>query len=186
MTSQAVQLLSEGKIGVIPTDTIYGIVGSTLIPDVVEKIYHLRKRAIDKPFIILISSLNDLNHFNIELTDKQRDFLQKNWPNPISVILPCPHDKWEYLHRGTNNLAFRLPKNVELLETLKQTGPLVAPSANFEGEKPAENIDQAKKYFGDSVAFYLDGGRINSSPSTLINLNIDGSYEILRKGDFTI
>ena len=47
--------LKNGKIGIIPTDTIYGIMGSALKPEVVEKIYSLRERSKDKPFIILIS-----------------------------------------------------------------------------------------------------------------------------------
>lgn len=181
-----VQVLKNGAIGVIPTDTIYGIVGSALTPDTVEKIYKLRKRISSKPMITLISSLNDLNHLNILLTDQQINFLKKIWPNPISVVLPVPGGKWRYLHRGTETLAFRMPKNDWLMQLLKSTGPLVAPSANFEGEKVAETIDEAKEYFGDSVDFYLDGGRIQSEPSTLVQLKGDGSYNILRQGTFQL
>ncbi|MBI2040193.1 threonylcarbamoyl-AMP synthase [Candidatus Microgenomates bacterium] len=181
-----VQLLKSGKVAVMPTDTIYGIVGSALFPETVENIYRLRKRATDKPFIILIHSLNDLNHFNITLTEKKVKFLEKIWPNPVSIVLPCGDAKLKYLHRGKNSLAFRMPKDEKLMEILKSTGPLVAPSANFEGEKPSETIDEAKKYFRDKVAFYLDRGRINSQPSTLIKLNNNGSYEILREGDFKL
>lgn len=175
--------LKLGRIGVIPTDTIYGIVGSAFIPETVEKIYKLKRRATDKPFIILISSLNDLNHFNIKLTDKQKNFLKKNWPNPFSVVLPVSSEKWKYLHRGTNSLAFRLPKDQKLMEIIKQTGPLVAPSANFEGEKPSETIDEAKKYFGRGVDFYVDGGRMVAKPSTLIEIT-DDSVRVLREGDY--
>lgn len=185
MNKKFVDFLKDGKIGVIPTDTIYGIVGSALNPQTVEKIYKLRKRAMEKPFIILISDLNDLNHLNIELTKKQRDFLQKNWPNPVSVVLPVVSEKWKYLHRGTNSLAFRMPKLEWLLDLLKQSGPLVTPSANFEGEKPAENIDEARKYFGDLV-FYLDGGTIKSQPSTLIDLNPKGEWNIIRQGVYKL
>lgn len=181
-----INLLRSGKIGVMPADTIYGIVGSALIPQVVEKIYKLRKRTADKPMIILISGFNDLNHFNIPLTNQQRDFLEKNWPNPLSVILPCSDKKFEYLHRGTDSLAFRMPKDKKLLKILKRVGPLVAPSANIEGEKVAENIEQAKKYFGDEIAFYIDGGRIKSKPSTLIQLRSDGSWKIFRPGSYQI
>ena len=170
----------------MPTDTIYGIVGSALLPETVEKIYQLRKRAKDKPFIILISSLRDLNKFNVKLTQKQKDVLEKNLPNSLSVVLPCDSEKFLYLHRGTKSLAFRMPKNEKLVEILQETGPLVAPSTNFEGEKESETIDEAKKYFGDDVAFYMDGGRINSQPSTLIKLENDGSYKILRKGSFNL
>lgn len=182
---QIINLLKNGKIGVIPTDTIYGIVGSALNEETVDRIYRLRKRSSDKPMIILISSLDDLKKFDIILTDKQKEFLQKNWPNPLSVILPLAGEKFKYLHRGTNSLAFRMPKNNKLAEVIKKVGPLVVPSANFEGEKPSETIEEAKKYFGQKI-FYVDGGKIKSQPSTLIKLKNNGSYIILRQGSFNI
>lgn len=173
-------LLKEGAIGVIPTDTIYGICGTALKKKTVEKIYKLRKRNPKKPMIILISSLKDLNLFKINLKRKTKVILQKLWPAKISVILPCKSKKFFYLHRGTNSLAFRLPKDKELLKILKISGPLVAPSANFEGEKPAENIAQARKYFQDKV-FYYNKGKLKSPPSTLIDLQ-NNKIEVLRKG----
>lgn len=185
MEPRFIELLKKGKVGVIPTDTIYGIVGSALNPEVVEKIYQLRKRSSDKPMIILISSLDDLEKFGVKLTYKQKEFLQKNWPNPLSVILPVSGEKFKYLHRGTNSLAFRMPKDKKLLEMLRQTGPLVAPSANFESEKPAETAEEAKEYFADQVAFYVKG-KIKSKPSTIIKLNEEGKVDILREGRLRI
>lgn len=184
MKFQFIELLKNGGVGVIPTDTIYGIVGSALNQKTVERIYQLRKRATNKPMIILISDLNDLKHFNIKLTNKQKKFLNNVWPNPVSVILPCSSGKFKYLHRGTNSLAFRIPKNEKLMEILKKVGPLVAPSANFEGQKTSETIDEAKKYFGNRVAFYTDGSEIKTIPSTLIELRANGSWKILRQGGF--
>ena len=186
MSPQIVKLLQEGKVGVIPTDTIYGIVGSALDEKVVEKIYLLRKRNSDKPFIILISQLSDLEQCGIQLTQAQKDFLTKHWPNPLSVALPVTSEKFRYLHRGKKSLAFRMPKDEKLLELLKETGPLVAPSTNFEGEKYAETIKEAKKYFGKKVDLYLDGGRIKSKVSTLVNLSKDGIPTILRIGGFKL
>lgn len=184
--NQIIKLLKEGKVGVIPTDTIYGIVGSAQNPETVEKIYKLRKRALDKPMIILIASLNDLNYFNITLTEKQKKVLEKIWPNPVSVILPCISNKFEYLHRGKKSLAFRMPKNEILLDILKNAGSLVAPSANFEGEKPSENIEEAKKYFGNKVSFYINGGVLSSLPSTIVEVNEEGEFKVLRAGAFRI
>lgn len=181
-----IKQLSESELGVIPTDTIYGIVGLALNPQTVEKIYKLRKRSSRKPMIILISSLDDLKKFDIKLTQTQDDFLKKIWPNPVSVILACPSKKFRYLHRGTNSLAFRVPSDRKLVDILKEVGPLVAPSANFEGEPPSQTVTQAKKYFGDQASFYVDGGKLESSPSTLIQLNEDGSWKILRQGDFKL
>lgn len=178
-------MLKIGKVGVMPTDTIYGIVGSALKPEVVGKIYQLRKRATDKPMIILIPSLADLKQFDIQLTDKQIEFLRKIWPNPVSVVLECKSEKFKYLHRGTNTLAFRMPKDERLLRILVKTGPLVAPSANFEGEIPSETVKEAEKYFGES-AFYVDGGLIKSVPSTIIKLYHNGRYVVLREGQYRV
>lgn len=183
---QVVKLLKAGEIGVMPTDTIYGIVGSALNPDVVENIYRLRRRTSDKPLIVLISDLNDLNHFNILLTKEQKDFLEKNWPNPLSVVLSCQQEKFFYLHRGKKSLAFRMPKDKILLGILKRVGPLVAPSVNPEKEKPAETINEAKKYFGNKIAFYVDGGKVESKPSTIVQLYEDGTRIVLREGNFGV
>lgn len=192
--NQIIKFLKMGKVGVIPTDTIYGIVGSALNPHTVEKIYKLRERAADKPFIILIANLNDLNQFNIKLTDKMKIILKKIWPNPVSVVLPFNEEKFKYLHRSKKSLAFRIPNNEWLINLLKQSGSLVAPSANIEGGKPSETIEEAKKYFGDKVDFYVDGGKmskapasaVKSAPSTLIRLMDDGSYQILRQGSYKL
>lgn len=177
-------ILIKGGVGVIPTDTLYGIVGSALLPDTVGRIYKLRRRAPEKPFIILISSINDLNLFGVKLDQFTKNFLETNWPNPLSVILSVTNSKWNYLTCGTKTLAFRMPDNKELLMLLKKTGPLVAPSANFEGEKPAETIKEAKTYFGDSVDLYVDAGKLSGLPSTLVSIK-NRQIRILRQGSFT-
>ena len=179
-------VLKNGGVAVIPTDTIYGIVGPALNENTVEAVYQLRKRSTDKPMIILIFSLDDLKKFDILLTEKQREFLNQHWPNPLSVLLPIVGDKWKYLHRGSNCLAFRLPKDEELIELLQEVGPLVAPSANIEGEKPAETIEEAKEYFGDFVDFYVDRGILKGEPSTLISLNEDSTFTVLREGEYKV
>lgn len=181
-----IELLKAGKVGVMPTDTIYGIVGSALNQVAVEEIYALRKRETNKPFIVLVSSVDDLKKFAVSLTKEQKDFLEKNWPNPLSVVLTVGGAEFKYLHRGKNSLAFRMPKKKELLELLKQVGPLVAPSANTAGGKPAETVEEAKKYFDDKVSFYLDEGELKSKPSTIVRLYEDGKQIILRTGSFKI
>ncbi len=185
-TDKVIRLLKSGKVGVMPTDTIYGIVGSALNPETVEEIYTLRQREKDKPFIILISSIDDLKRFEIRLTKEQKVFLEKNWPNPLSIVLVVNTDKFKYLHRGKNSLAFRMPNNGKLLELLRQTGPLVAPSANPEGIKPAETATEAKKYFEDNVSFCVDGGILKSKPSTIVQLLEDGTNIVLREGHFKV
>jgi L-threonylcarbamoyladenylate synthase len=178
---KATLLLKEGAIGVIPTDTIYGICTSAFNKKSVEKVYKLRKRNPNKPCIILISNFDDLKKFNVKLNSWQRKILEKLWPGRVSVILSCRDSEFSYIHRGTNSLSFRLPKDKLILNILKISGPIIAPSANWEGYEPAKNIREAKRYFGDKV-FYLDRGNLISKPSTLIDLR-KKKIKILREGE---
>ncbi|MEK7130923.1 MAG: L-threonylcarbamoyladenylate synthase, partial [Patescibacteria group bacterium] len=168
------KLIRAGKIGVMPTDTIYGLVGQALNKETVEQIYAVRKRNPSKPMIILINSIKDLALFGVDTDEKLKNILSQLWPGKISIILPITNDsyleKLNYLHRGSKTLAFRLPDDEALIDLLVQTGPLVAPSANLEGMSPATTIDEAKKYFGDSVDFYVDEGKITSHSSRLIKI----------------
>lgn len=166
---RAAFLLKEGAVGVVPTDTVYGICGSALNKKTVEKIYKLRKRRSEKPMIVLISSLNDLKKFKVKLKKWQKEISEKIWPGKISVVLPCLPEEFSYLHRGTKTIAFRLPSKKELLKILSISGPLVAPSANWEGYKPAKNIPEARKYFGNRV-FYYGVEKLEGRQSSLIDI----------------
>lgn len=178
--------LKAGEIGVFLSDTIYGIFTSALKQDSVEKIYELRKRAANKPMIILLPSVFSLDEFWITVGSGVTNFLNSIWPGPVSVVLPCQGDEYTYLNRGSKSLAFRIPDDSFLQQILKYSGPLVAPSANVEGETPSQNIEQAKKYFGNKVDFYVDGGEVRDrKPSTLIKIE-HGVIETLRQGEVSI
>jgi L-threonylcarbamoyladenylate synthase len=129
--------------------------------------------------------MDDLKLFGIKVDHKMKLILEKYWPGKISIILPCKYKKFQYLHRGTGGLAFRLPANESLREILLQTGPLVAPSANPEGREPAVNLAEARKYFGNKIDFYYGSGKLQSPPSTLIKV-VKGKVEVLREGTVKI
>lgn len=179
---QIAPILLKGGVGVIPTDTLYGLVGSALNARAVERIYKLRKRDLKKPMIILISSLKDLKYFGITLGENQKKVLKKVWPGKVSVVLESKSRKIDYLLRGGKTLAFRMPNDEDLLALLEKTGPLVAPSANLAGEKPAETYSEARKYFDEKIDFYVDGGKLSGEPSTLIELIESGKIKVLRQG----
>ncbi|MEK7519669.1 MAG: L-threonylcarbamoyladenylate synthase [Patescibacteria group bacterium] len=177
----AVRVLRAGGMCVIPTDTLYGLVARAFSKQAVARIYALKKRSKKKPLIILISSARDLAQFGIQADTQTHRALSKLWPGKVSVIVPCARAQFQYLHRGTETLAFRVPKSKLLRTLLHATGPLVAPSANPEGEPPARTVREARRYFGDEVDCYVSGGRKAGKPSTLVVLR-DGWVTILRKG----
>jgi len=181
---EAAELIKMGEIGVFPTDTIYGLVGSALDRLVVERIYHIKKRNKNKPFIVLIGSLGDLRKFGLKIPIKLMPLVRVLWPGPVSLIFHCKSKKWFYLHRGSKTLAVRLPKNPVIRSILKKTGPLVAPSANLSDKSPAGNLKEAWQYFGDTVDFYVAGRTSDSiKPSTLLRIDEKSfTLTMLREG----
>ena len=184
-----IKVLQEDGVVIMPTDTIYGIVGKAQEEFVVNRIYTIRKRNPTKPCIILIGSMDELEKFSVILTQEQQNKIEEFWftksgvegKRPTSIVLDCLDPALEYLHRGTNTLAFRLPASQTLRDLLLKTGPLIAPSANLETIPPCETMEDAKKYFGDLVDLYIDGGTIKNKASKLIKLHKDGSVTILRE-----
>jgi L-threonylcarbamoyladenylate synthase len=171
-----VSLLSGGGVGILRTDTLYGIVARADNEAAVERVYSVKGRTPTKPPIILIASTDQLLNDYDQKTMKR---VSQLWPGKVSVILPAPNaPKW--LVRSGDSLAYRMPNNPELRELLQRTGPLVAPSANPEGLPPAMDINEAVEYFGEKVDFYVDGGRVeDNTPSQLYRL-LDDDMERLR------
>ena len=174
-----IKILQEGGVAVMPTDTLYGIVGKAENEDVVNRIYTIRKRNPEKPCIILIGDIGELEKFGIVITQEQKKTIEK-YKEPTSFILDCLGERFSYLHRGTKTLAFRLPAQKDLQNLLKKTGPLIAPSANLEARPPSENIAEAKRYFGRLVDLYINGGEIKGKASKIVRLYKDGSVDVLR------
>src|SRR3989344_3567657 len=170
-TNEVKDILRRNGVGVVPTDTIYGISAPALSEQAVMRIYKIRERDLKKPMIILISSLADLSKFGIRPAGITRKILKDNWPAR----------KFFYLHRGTKALAFRMPKNAKLRDLIREVGPLVSTSVNYEGKPPAKNIGEARKYFGDRMDFYVDAGELDSAPSPLIAVK-RGQISVLRQG----
>jgi L-threonylcarbamoyladenylate synthase len=180
---KAIKILKKEGVVVLPTDTLYGIVGKAQSKKVVERIYKIKDRSENKPFIVLITSFKDLEIFEVRIDKEQAKFLEKIWPGKVSVILSCKLLKYNYLHRDEKAIAFRMigKKNLNLFNLIKKVGPLVAPSANKQGERPAENIAKAKKYFGDEVDLYINAGTKKSTSSTLIKYE-NKNRIVLRQG----
>lgn len=176
-----INLIISGGIGVVPTDTLYGLVASANNEQAVKRLYSLKNRE-KKPGTLIASSIEQL--VDLGLKKRYLTAVAQYWPNSISVVIPTD-SRLEYLHQGQKSLAVRLPADVNLIDLLNKTGPLITTSANLPGEEPSTNISEAKKYYGDKVDFYVDGGRLNVVPSTVIRV-IDDAIEILRQGKVKI
>lgn len=171
-----VKLIVNGGVGILRTDTLYGIVGRADNKETVERIYSIKERTPTKSPIVLIASTDQL--FDI-YDQKTLDRLHALWPSKTSVILPS-NGPQDWLTRSNQSIAYRMPDNEALRTLLRQTGPLIAPSANPEGVEPAMDYTEAHRYFGDEVDFYVDQGRVDdATPSALYRL-LDDGWERLR------
>lgn len=170
-------ILISGGIGVLKTDTIYGVVARASKKEAVERIYTLKGRDDNKSPIVLINSLEQL--FEVPST-QLRQILTQVWPDKVSVIVPSSSAP-DWITRGNHSVAYRMPNDTALAALIQQTGPLIAPSANPQGDEPAVDIQQAEAYFGDDVDFYVDQGTVSdNTPSQLLRLLPDGTMERLR------
>lgn len=179
MSDEIIVKIKDGQVGVMPTDTVFGIVASALLPDSVKRIYREKSRPVDKPFVIIISDYDQLSLMGIDLSPGVKQSLDKIWPAPVSVLLPCPGESFNYLHRGTQELAVRIPDSQKLCEFLGKTGPMVATSANLSGMPMPDNLADIKEQL-PNLDFYEDGptGLI---PSSLVRLNSDGTMHTLTR-----
>lgn len=173
-----IDALKNGNVGVLPSDTVYGLMTSVYNTDAVTRLYALKHRE-NKPGTIIAASLDQL----VELGLKRRYLTAVNayWPGPISIVIPCGNEL-AYLHQGKDSLAVRVPSDPYMQSILEHTGPLLTSSANHPGEPTANTMQQAADTFGDEVDFYVDGGDLSGrEPSTVIRI-VDDAIEILRQG----
>lgn len=180
-----VDQLLAGAVGVLPTDTVYGVVCAAADTVAVARLYALKHRE-HKPGTIIAADIDQL----VALGLKKRYLtpVADYWPGAVSVVIPCglEHPELAYLHQDVGSLAVRLPSGDALQALLRRTGPLLTSSANLPAQPPAATLEQARGYFGDTVDFYVDGGDYGQHlPSTVIRI-VDDAIEVLRPGAVTI
>lgn len=174
----AISLLNDGKIGVLLTDTVYGLVAKADNRSAVTRLYQLKNRK-NKPGTVIASNIEQL--VNLGLPKNELTIANQFWPGQVSVIINLD-DNFSYLHQSINSVAFRVVKDARIKKILEQTGPLITSSANHPGAPTANNILEAIEYFDDLIDFYLDDGEIvNQAPSTVVKI-IDDNVQILRHG----
>ncbi len=147
--SKAVELLKNDQIIGLPTETVYGLAGRANSPIAIQKIYTLKNRPAQNPLIIHISSAESLAEYLLEPIETLASLSSLFWPGPLTLVVPIkPHTIPTIGRAGLSTAAFRVP----LLETtralIRETGPLVAPSANISGKPSATKPEHIEADFG--------------------------------------
>lgn len=178
---EASRVLERGGMVCFPTDTIYGLLASALNREAVERLYSFR-RPSNRPFLLLLPSVDWLETLDLLVGRRHLQLLSEF---NATFIFYKRNSIPLYLTRGKRSLAVRIPpKGSSILELLQRLGkPVVAPSANPEGEKPATNIEEAMAYFGKLVDLYVDGGERAGKPSTVLRAIYPHGLRLVREGN---
>lgn len=168
--------LSKGQVAVLRTDTLYGLVARVDDEEGVEKVYTLKGRDFNKPCIVLVADQESIGEHGKLVGQVTQGYRGQ----PVTVVVPKSHEP-EWVTRGGSSVAYRIPQDEGLQKLLKETGPLIAPSANPQDLPPARTIGEAKEYFSDQVDMYFDGGEVPEyvAPSQVVEI-LDGTEKILR------
>lgn len=170
--SEAARILANGKLVVLPTDTIYGF--STIIPEGAPLIIKAKGRDEGKPFITLIADPGDISQYtHVSIPSS----LLNLWPGSLTLVVPT--------EEGTR--AFRCPGDEWLRTVIRLLGrPIYSTSVNKAGEQPINRISEILTVFGTVATLIVDAGDItNTSASTIVDLCGD-TIRILRQGSLKI
>jgi L-threonylcarbamoyladenylate synthase len=179
MRTAAESLAQPAAVGVIPTDTVYGLAARAADQAAAAKLYEIKGRK-SKPGTIIAADIEQLE--DLGLKHRYLKAVEQFWPGAVSVVIPVSDPELEYLHQDQMSLAVRVPDDAKLQKLLAKTGPLLTSSANLPGQPVSTTIEQAKAVFGDQVDFYEDGGNLaGREPSTVIRI-VDDAIEVLRPG----
>ncbi|MFP8916520.1 L-threonylcarbamoyladenylate synthase [Enterococcus innesii] len=158
--NEATAILAEGGLVAFPTETVYGLGASALLPNAVAQVYQVKGRPSDNPLIVHIAEPEQLEPF----VDNKHPFADKLmetfWPGPLTLIFSIKKDSLpSIVTGGLSTAAFRMPNNTKTLALIKQAQqPLVGPSANTSGKPSPTSAAHVQHDLAGKIAGILDDG----------------------------
>jgi len=163
--------LDSGGVIAFPTDTFYGLGADPFDPDALSEIFRIKQRPPEKPLLILIHSIDQLDNLTHGVSDNARKLMKYFWPGPLTLLFKAAADLPEALTAGTGTVGVRLPGHLftrKLLEALDR--PLTAPSANISGMGESTTSQQVENTLGEKLDLIIDGGPApGGKPSTIVD-----------------
>ena len=178
MTSirEARNALRNGSLIIYPTDTVWGIGCDPFNQESVDILFKMKGKK-ENGVSILINDKRRITEFCL-VKKRYVNLNEKLLPGPVTLILKS---KIKFAKGVTkkDNIAVRIPNNKTSISLVKEN-PIITTSANLHGKKIAQNIDEARKIFGNSC-IYLDGEKPTGIESTIIDLT-NNKPKIIRIG----
>lgn len=181
--SQAAELLMNGALVAVPTETVYGLAGNGLNAETVERIYEVKGRPSIKPLSLMVPGLEAMDDYCVDVPEGARLLAEKFWPGPLTIVLKaCKHIPPIVL-AGGDTVGLRCPQHPMTLELLRLAGiPFAAPSANPSSAESPKTAEKVREYFDGRIEGIVNGGACGIGlESTIIDMS-KLPYKILRQG----
>jgi len=181
------EALRSGKVAVLPTDTVYGLVALPTATEAVDKIFELKNRPRDFNLPIMVTEIGELEDLGLDINRYAKLLLESSFvPGALSLILgfrDAPRPSWL---DGRHEVAIRIPNHEFMLKLLSQTGPLLATSANrHRSEIDICHLPEILDDLQSTPDLIVDGGILSGRSSTIINCRYK-EISMERRGDITI
>jgi len=155
----AAALLQNNEVVAIPTETVYGLAGNALNPEVVKKIFAIKNRPLSNPLILHLSDFNQLDRYATEIPPTAATLAEHFWPGPLTLLLPKNSCVPGVVTAGLPRVAVRIPSHPVALQLLRSLPfPLAAPSANPFGYISPTSAEDVRRMLHGKISYVLDGG----------------------------
>ncbi|MFN8629590.1 MAG: L-threonylcarbamoyladenylate synthase [Chloroflexota bacterium] len=181
--AEAIELLRDGGIVAVPTDTVYGIAADMALPDAIERLFAAKQRPPEKAVAVLLADAAQAGELGV-VTAAAQVLAERFWPGGLTLVLPVRHEARlpRVLAGGAPTIGVRVPDHPTPRALAAVLGPLPTTSANRSGEADARDAREILDRLGESLALVLDGGPIRGGPaSTVVNCTLEWP-SILREG----
>lgn len=179
--SQAIAALQSGKVIAVPTETVYGLAACLDQPNAIEHIFILKGRPRANPLIIHLADWQDTQRYITSYPPGFEVLAQAFWPGSLTCILPVHSNVPSIVRAGLPTAGFRVPDLALTRQLIKETGPLVMPSANLSGRPSATWPEHVEEDFGVDFPV-LDGGVCSKGVESTILLYREPEWVIVRLG----
>jgi L-threonylcarbamoyladenylate synthase len=176
---EAARIIIGGGVVVYPTETVYGLGANALDEQAVLRIFEIKRRPLDKPMSIAISSLTMLDMV-AEIRDEDRPLVEKLLPGPVTLLLKKKNVVPDVLTGGSPLVGVRFPDHELAMKIIDAAGPITSTSANKTGSSPPTRLEEVSKEIIKRVDGVVDGGKsLYGKPSTLLDLS---NRKVIREG----
>jgi len=179
----AAEIIKNGGLVAIPTETVYGLGANGLDVDAVAKIFEAKGRPQDNPLILHISGPEQIELFCHHIPQAAYDLAEKFWPGPLTIVLPARECVPKRTTGGLDTVAVRCPDNAVTREIIRLSGvPIAAPSANISGKPSTTTAEHVRHDHDGKIDAIVDGGACRVGvESTIVDLT-ERRPRLLRPG----